>query len=305
MKVLELAEGVSTVKIRSIKKQGQLVYDGDPRQYEWKPSTIKNWFDQINTLLGKQGRRFDRLIITKYFNERWFLAISHGTPEVVYYYFYNAHGRNSFVYIDWSKYKTEEFLALPPDKQIELLSTAVKANIADIWKKERSIDTIGAALETMDKAEADTAIDALGSKFLSNISKMEADAESVLKLAQFVHYLDKIATPKAKKLATLAIGTFKDAAIADLAKEIKFGPAAVMNKAIWLKKAGFDWPELDNIVENLKDDFIKYMLKEIKSTGGSHPNIILNWIKTIKDSGHKWPELDIIEKSLRVGKQIK
>lgn len=301
MKTFELAEGISTVKIRSIKKQGEIVYDGDPRGYEWKPSTIKNWFDQLNTLLSKSGRRFNRLIITKHFNERWFLAISQGTPEVVYYYFYNAHGRSSFVYIDWLKYKTEEFLTLAPDEQIKLLSTSVKTNIADIWKKERSIDTIGAALETIDKAEVDNVVDTLGSKFLNNISKMEVEPVSILKLAQFVHYLDKIATPKTKKLANLAIQAFKKAAMADIAKQMQFGVPAILRKVPILKKSGFDWPELDNIFDFIKDDVIKYMLKEIKRTKGSNASTILRWIKELRNLGHMWPELDIIEKSLKIG----
>ena len=232
MRAIELSEGVGTVKIRSIKKQGDIVFDGDPSNYEWRPSTIKNWLDQFSTLLSKSGRRFDRLIITKHHNERWILAISRGTPEVVYYYYYSASGRLSFVYIDWLRYKTEEFLSLAPDEQIKLLSTTVKTNIADIWKKERSIDTIGAALETMDKAEADNAVDTIGSKLLNNISKMEANPINILKLAQFVHYLDKIGTSKTKKLATVAIQAFKKAAIAHIANQIQFGPPGVLKLSL-------------------------------------------------------------------------
>lgn len=303
MKANELNKGVAAVKIRAIKKQGDVVYDGDPSNYEWRASTIKNNFDQLNSLLGKLGRKFERLLITKDGNKRYFIASSSGTPEVLYYFQYDAYGHNTSVYIDWLRIKTPEFLALPQDEQIKLLSTVVHPDPAAIWKKERAIEVIGAALEGMDKATVDKTVDSLGSKFLAAISKFECDSVSIHKLAEFVRSLDKIDTPKTKKLADLAVQAFKKKVMVDLLTEIKemrFGPMSIVRQIILLKRSGFDWAELDTMLKSLKDESIKTLLQNIKNRNVK-PENILGTIASLKRVGVNWPELDTIEKSLKVG----
>jgi hypothetical protein len=244
-----IKESAISAKRQAIKSNGEIVYDGDPRKYEWKAKSIQKLFNGVEEVLSSKSRRFERLLITKKPPERWFLATSTGSPEVVYYFYYNSGGMQTYVYIDHLRYKTQEFLDLPAAEKAKLISTVITPNPAEIWRRERSVDLIGSALESLGSKDADAAIKSLGPKLLNAISKMPIDSANLNKLARFINSLVKINTADSNKLAQASMESFKNGAIKSMLADIKdrgsISPM-IMMKVEFLKKH-FHWPELDVI----------------------------------------------------------
>lgn len=257
MKANILFEGVSTIKIRPIKKAAQTIYDGDPRGHEGRPSTARNQIAYIDSLLGKIGRRFDRLLLAKKEERRWFIAVSYGSPEVFYYFSYDTSGFDAYLYVDWLKVKMKDFLTLSPEDQVKVLSKTTDPDPAAIWRKERSIDLVANALELLDHDAANKSIDLMQSKLLNAILNMDISESSITKLASFVNSLMNIKTPKAVNLAKTAIETYKNLVIKDILVAIKHDKRHISHikyEVKLLKKSGFNWPDLDIIEKSLKAD---------------------------------------------------
>ena len=93
-----ITEGIASVKSQLIKAGSNVVYDGNPADYKWRPSRAKTWFEHLSKILQRYKRQFDQLIITGDSTYRNFLAISHGSPEIVYHYKYDQFGYTTNVY---------------------------------------------------------------------------------------------------------------------------------------------------------------------------------------------------------------
>lgn len=256
MRIRELNESMISAKRRFIKSEGQLVYDGDLREYEFRGSFMKRLVDETGAALGEVGRQLDHLLIVKNGSKRWLLATSSGKPEIAFYYYYDAGGFRTFIYIDYLRYKTQDWLALPTAERAQTLSSN-PTDPSEMWRRERSIDMIGSALETMPKPAADEAIKKVGPKLLKAIGSMDVSAApNLMKLARLLNSLMAIGTEDSIKFAKAAEAAHKRGAIRQILVWIKHNPdykgIYSAMKAVKLLKAHFDWPELENLDKILK-----------------------------------------------------
>lgn len=243
-----LMENVITSRRSLIKSYGELVYDGDPKAYSWRAPSIKRTFETIDAVLAKTGRRFNNLLIVKQDNHRWFLATCPGEPEVAFQFYYDTFGAQSFLYVDYQRYKMTDFMAMSDDDRTKLLSTRTPIDPAAVWRKERSLEHIGAALAAMDAVTVDDAIRTLGPTLLRAVEGLDPYPVDIKKLGVFLNYLTKIESPGAKRFALSAMNAFKKARIKGLLSDVKRSDSEynIEQRIKYLKKH-FDWPELDAI----------------------------------------------------------
>lgn len=249
----EINEGAIQTKRTYIKDRGEVLYDGDPRDYKWRAKTIKAFVDMVEEPLRASGRRFDSLLIVKDPPERWFLATSRGAPEVIAYFYYNAGGAQSFIYVDHLRVKPQDFADLPGPEKVKLLSTQIPMDPAMVWQKERSLDLIGSALESMPKDAVDAAISNMRTKLLAAVGRMEPLRSNITKMGLFVRSLTNIGTAGSIGLAKEAMEAFKTAMIKFILTAIKESGSLTRSTAryVELLKTHFDWPELDVIEKSL------------------------------------------------------
>lgn len=242
----------------------ETVYDGPPDGHKFSSQATFLTSQQRNTLsaLTRVGRSYDNLYIRKNGSERWHLFSSRGKdgqPPVLFYFWYNNYGYKSFVYVSWNKIKTNEFLAMPAVERDQLLTTTLPIDISSIWKKDRAIDNIGFALESMPRQAVDGAIAAIAKKLKTNVSGMDINHVNISRIASLIGSLGNIGTSAAINLSAEIGDAFKKSTMVSLLKAMKGDEGAMPHWLIpraidTLRFNGINWPELDTISRSLKAD---------------------------------------------------
>lgn len=252
---------IANTKRQMILKKGKAVHDGPVDGYDFtRATTIKRMINGVNKFLNRHGRQLDNLLVTKDNRSRYFVASSVGTPDVVFYYFYDAYGYRSHVYVGWNKIETWEFLRLPADEQDEMLSVGQTLNLGKLWNRERSLELLINAIKTLPNSQANDVITGpVGVKITNAVGNMMVTDKDVGELGIVLKYLKELATPEAKKMSSDLRKIFKRAALKDLLDMVKRNSGhnyrylndQIVNGIKLLKSKGGDWPELDLILKRV------------------------------------------------------
>ena len=250
--------GIIDIKRREIGSEGDdTVYDGQPLGYKWSTSAtfIGRLRDSVNDILARNGRKFDNLYVTKKFSQRWHLFTSKGNPEIAFYFYYDSSGYNTYIYIGWNKLKTQAFIDMPQDEQAILLGDVSGPDPIAVWRKERSISTVGELLTSMPKQDADGAIGVLGSKMLNAIGKMPVSSRTIGRIRRLIAALDAVGTPTAIDLRGKVNNAFEKIAIVSMLIDIRDRNEYKAEITLsLLRKEGFQWSGLAAIERSIRSD---------------------------------------------------
>lgn len=253
-----MASIIDTKKNEANSESNETVYDGIPSGFTWSSQAthITRLYRGIETALSRNGRGFDNLYIRKHGSSRWYIASSKGsksTPDVLFWFFYDAYGFKSYVYVGWEKLKTEEFIKSTPNEQDSVLSSRRNPDVSIMWKKERSPDVIGSALLSMDRSVVDGAIDAVKSKLLKYAKDAEITERNLYRIATLIKQLTEIGTTAAKSLAKQLEDSFKENSLVTILKDMADENGRRAPRYIRaLRRAGATWTELDSIEKSLR-----------------------------------------------------
>lgn len=243
-----------------VAKQGEVdllsretVYDGPPDGHKWSSQAtfITRQNRETSAALARVGRRFDNLYIRKNGGERWHLFSSpgkDGQPPVLFYFWYDAHGFKSFVYVGWLKLKTQDFVDMDPTARDQLLTNRQEIDVEAIWRKDRSISNIGFALESLPRSSVDAAIRKIAKKLKTNVDGLEINAANINKVSSLISSMKRINTAEALALANVIEEVHKRSVIVKLLNALQEGALYSIPSILKrLRANNIAWPELEII----------------------------------------------------------
>lgn len=250
-----------------------VVYNGPPSGYVWRSTAtfIKSLVEKLTNILYQANRKFDNLYIVKNLSQRWILFSSKGSPNILFYYYYDSGGYNSYIYVDWNKLKIKDFIDLEPEKQLLILSNTDKVNPVELWKKERSMNLLGSALLTITPSEADFFIKKLSKNLLANIKNIDLTQKNIYRVLSFTDSLKKIGTKIALDFIETINAEFKRVCMVNILTLIKKDKIFLARPKIKLLKSNsIDWPEFEIIERSLNADESLKEQRSIDSELGLH-----------------------------------
>lgn len=241
----------------------ELVYDGVPSGHQWSSQatfiTAQN--RSVSAALEKVGRHFDNLYIKRGSGERWHLFSSKGKEgnlPVLFYFWYNNYGFKSYVYIGWEKFKTADIIGMKPAEMNALLTGNGALDLEKIWRKDRSIDVIGHALETLPRASVDAVIKKMAPKLIKNAAGQQISDKSAIKISSAISSLKRIDTAASNSLANSIEESFKKECMVAMLTSIRDHKSrsalpitALPGMITALRQNGLRWPELEVIKRSL------------------------------------------------------
>lgn len=310
---MKINESVANTKRQMILKKGQVHYDGPVEDYDMTRATfLKRLVDGLTKFLTRNNRQFDNLLVVRSGNSKYFLATSVGNPDVVFYYFYDAYGYKSHVYVGWSKIEPLKFLKMPADQQDELLTTGQTLDPAKLWNRERSLELLVNAIRTLPTDQAVKIITGPMKDKISNaVGKMIVTEKDLYELGVLLKYLKELGTPETKKYSSDLRKLFKRAALKDIMELVKRNAGhgfkhldvQILDAVNLLKSKGGNWPELDIFVKRVEsnrlketsDGKIKSKITKVEKTGLTLFKSELSWMKKLLNSGEPWAIDDIYD----------
>lgn len=233
-----------------------LIYDGKPSGHKWSSQAtfITSQNTAMSDALARVGRSFDNLYIRTNVSERWHVFSSkgkQGEPPIAFVFWYNRQGFTSFVYVGWEKFKTADIINMDPVARDALLTASPTTDIKLIWRKDRSLTTIGGLLRTLPKDQVDASLKMVSKNLLSNVEKAELNNRNTVKVASLVSSLRDVGTPSALAFIGKIEQAFKDGSLKQLLTDMKKGHYRTAKINLDDLRKIFQWPELDGIRRSL------------------------------------------------------
>lgn len=290
-----ILENIAALKRQEILKNGTVAYDGDVNEYNMtRATTLKFLISSIDIFLNRHQRKLENLLVVRNGSTSYFLATSTGDPEVVFYYYYDAYGFKSYIYIGWNKIDSRKFVKLPADQQDKIWATENKLDPVEIWKRERSLAVFVTALKTLTQEQVlEIMSGVVTSRILNYIGKFDITVKNLNELGTFVKYMKELATPETKKIADEALRLFKRSALKKLMETVReyhkyprtYGP--IVNGDIkLLRSKGAKWPELDVIEKSISQK---------SNVSESESEVDLDHYRKILKQGKIWSIDDMLD----------
>lgn len=245
-----------STKTQAVLKLGNVKYNGAPDGYDITKATfIARLVNRASNLLSRHNRHFDNLLVAKHGRSKYFLYSSQGNPEIVLYYFYDAYGYKSYMYLGWTKVKLPDFLQLPAHVQDAAFKTGNELDINSLWNRERSLDLFANALKSLSPSRLAQTLSAQpGKKVLNAVGNMEIDNFNMYRLSVLIKTVREFKTVESQKFVQDAMKLFKKGAIRQVLEDIsKNLDRRATTKIKILRTRGASWPELDIIEQNLNN----------------------------------------------------
>lgn len=264
-------------------RAAELVYDGDPSEYDFKRATfILSLLRGIKPFLDRHRRSFDNLLIAQH-GDRRFLFTSNGDPEIVLYYSYSSYGFKEYLYLGWTKVKARDFAKLPPEKQDELLRDGSNLDPWKLWKGERSLNLIAHALSKLSSDQVNSMIsDKLGDSLVKHAANIYVTHDALDDLGKFVKTMKGLGTVQSKDLVKRMLAAFKHGVIKRILISIKeFGGTSIdVEKQIpLLRSKGANWTELDAIERSINATKAAKKSKRVNESADWHEKIVSDLLK--------------------------